>query len=161
MSSTRLISTMSFQAGRTIGVAGPRATACNCCSRSGTSLGACSVSNNSQSKPESDTTSAVMLLHRLHHRPICNCPCASACLKLLRGSSMSLALSNKLYSKPAQRTEIGVQRAAFVGPDRPGERAGQHDIARLEHGAERADFVGQPGDAERRMPEHTGRQARL
>jgi hypothetical protein len=65
-----LINTMSFQAGRTIGVAVPPSTAWSCASRSGISFGECSVSSKSQSKPESRTMSAAILLQRLHHRPI-------------------------------------------------------------------------------------------
>ena len=62
--------TVSFQAGRMIGVAAPPSQACNCDRTSGISLGECSVSSSSQSNPESRTMSAAMLLHRLHHKPI-------------------------------------------------------------------------------------------
>ena len=55
----------------------------------GTSLGECSVSNNSQSKPECETISAAIVLHRLHHSPIWSSPLAMACLKALRGMSMA------------------------------------------------------------------------
>ena len=58
------MSTGSFQAGRTTGVLGAHpvagcaaATACNCCSISGTSLGVCSVSSSIQSKPAPATSS--------------------------------------------------------------------------------------------------------
>ena len=93
MSRQRLASTASFQAGRMIGVAVPRCTACNCDSRPGISLGECSVSSRIQSKPESEMISAAMLEHRLDHRPICNWPAAMACLKALRWNSETIGIS--------------------------------------------------------------------
>ena len=72
MSRKRLIRTMSFHAGRTIADAVPAWIAWSCESMSGTSFGECSVSSSSQSKPECETISAAMPLHRLHHSPICS-----------------------------------------------------------------------------------------
>src|SRR3954462_10978040 len=46
-------------------------------------LGACSVSNRSQSKPAGATISAAKALGRLHHSPICWRPSARARLKRL------------------------------------------------------------------------------
>src|SRR5271169_1369574 len=149
MSRQRLISTVSFQAGRTIGVAGPPETACNWPRRSGISLGECSVSSSSQSNPLSPTMSAAMLLHRLHHKPICSLPAAMACLKELRGRSIGCVLlrarsrkaadfshemmpalrSDELDRDAAERTEIAVQRVAFLGEHDAGERAGEHEVA--------------------------------
>src|SRR5262249_19215056 len=83
---------MSFHAGRTMHEAVPACAACSCDRMSGTSFGECSVSSTSQAKPECETISVVTLLHRLHHRPICNLPAAMACLKWLRGMSMAGSL---------------------------------------------------------------------
>src|SRR5690242_7036485 len=125
MSSKRLIRTMSFHAGRTTAEAVPPCTACNCESTSGTSFGECSVSSRSQSKPEWETTSAVIGLHRLHHSPICSSPLAMACLKGLRGRSMGA--SDELHRDAAERPEIGVERVALAGENHPREGAGEHE----------------------------------
>src|ERR1043166_6154876 len=79
---------MSFHAGRTIAVAVPPEAACNWLITIGNSLGECSVSSSIQSKPAPAITSAVMLLHRLDHSPICGLPALSACLKWLTGISI-------------------------------------------------------------------------
>src|SRR5215469_16288490 len=129
MSRKRLISTMSFQAGRTIGDAVPACAACSWARTSGTSFGECSGSSRSQSKPEWDTISAVIGLHRLHHRPICSSPLAIACLKVLRGRSIA-ALSNELHRDAAERPEIRVQRVALFGKHDAREGAGEHEVAR-------------------------------
>src|SRR5690242_19681532 len=167
MSRTRLMRTVSFQAGRTIGVAVPPRTACNWPTRSGISFGECSVSSRIQSKPESEMMSAAMLLNRLDHRPICNWPAAMACLKALRWksvvirSSREAAASHELDGQPAERPEIGVQGITFLREDDPGEGAGKHDMPGLERVAVRADLVGEPGDAERGVAEHAGGEPRL
>src|ERR1700675_3235064 len=132
MSRQRLIRTMSFQAGRTIGVAAPCDTACNWPTRSGISLGECSVSSSSQSKPLSRTISAAMLLHRLHHSPIWSSPAAIASLKALRRSSISIPLSHELDRDAAERAEIAVQRVALLREDHASERARQYDVPRLQ-----------------------------
>src|SRR4030067_481021 len=62
MSSARLASTASFQAGRMIGVALPAWIACNCDTRSGISLGECSVSSRIPSNPESARIQAATVL---------------------------------------------------------------------------------------------------
>ena len=54
----------------TIADAVPVCTPCSWDKTSGSSFGECSVSSSSQSNPEYATASAVMLLQRLHHRPI-------------------------------------------------------------------------------------------
>src|SRR5919202_3591388 len=131
MSSTRLISTASFQAGRTMALALPRAAACSCPSRPGISLGECSVSNKIQSNPESDTISAAILLARLLHNPICNWPPAIACLKVLRGISIGVH-SHELHGDAAERAKVGVQRVALVREHHPRERAGKHEMAGLQ-----------------------------
>src|SRR5215471_8642949 len=143
MSRKRLISTMSFHAGRTTADAVPACTACNCASTSGTSFGECSVSSRSQSKPEWETISAVIGLHRLHHSPICSSPLAIACLNVLRGCSMATLYCllfahvlvgepattpdqvrgrlspghalNELHRDAAERPEIGMKRVALAG----------------------------------------------
>src|SRR5262245_33652922 len=188
MSSTRLISTASFQAGRTIAAAVPRAAACSCASRPGISLGECSVSNRIQSNPESDTISAAMLLARLLHRPICSRPAAIACLKVLRGRSIGKPFmvaacswrrtgnrpgsnpgrafagtcgSYELHGDAAERAEVGVQRVALLRKHHARERAGQHEMTGLQRNPMRSELVGEPGDAERRMAEDTGRHAGL
>src|SRR5262245_47820753 len=158
MSSTRLISTASFHAGRTMAAAVPRAAACSWLSRPGISLGECSVSNRIQSKPESDTISAAMLLARLLHSPICNCPAAMARLKLFSGRCMS---SHELHRDAAERPEVGMQRIALLREHDAGEGAGQHQVARLQRDAMGAELVGEPRDAERRMAEHAGGHAGL
>src|SRR6185312_3817417 len=142
MSRQRLASTASFQAGRTIGVEPPRPMACNCDSRPGISLGECSLSSRIQSKPLSAMISAAILLHRLDHSPICSLPAASACLKPLRCNSMERFLAlDKLDGDAAERTVIGVDGVALLREDHARERAGEHDMARLERGAERTELV--------------------
>src|SRR6185503_16972160 len=81
----------------------PDCAACNCARMSGSSFGECSVSSSSQSKPECDTISAAIGLHRLHHSPICNWPLAIACLKALRGMSMG-------RSSPLDRDDFSSNR---------------------------------------------------
>src|SRR5215475_14334264 len=126
MSRIRLSSTVSFQAGRTMGLDVPRMHACSCERRSGTSLGECSVSRRIQSKPLPAITSVAMLLHRLLHSPICSRPSAMACLNALRGNSIgsipqggrqrlvSACGSDELDGDAAERTEIGVERVALA-----------------------------------------------
>src|SRR5665213_1739672 len=156
ISRMRLTSTASFQAGRTIGVAVPRCAACNCETRSGSSFGECSVSSTSQSKPLSDNISTAMLLHRLHHKPICNFPSRSARLNGLRWNSTIALSSNELNGDAAEAAEIGMHGVALLREHHAGERAGEHKVPRLERGADLAQFVGEPGDAKRRMAEHAG-----
>src|SRR5471030_1135762 len=144
---------MSFQAGRTIGVADPTATACSADRRSGSSFGECSVSSSSQSKPLSETISAAMLLQRLHQRPILRRPAARPCLKRLATSSIGIPL-DELHGDAAELAEISVQRVALLGEDDTGERAGQDDMAGLHRDAVLAQLVGEPDDAHCRMPEN-------
>src|SRR5690349_13910155 len=131
MSRKRLISTMSFQAGRTTADAVPACAACSCARTSGTSLGECSVSSRSQSKPECETISAVIGLHRLHYSPICSSPFAMACLNTLRGRSMA-GSSDELHGDAAERAEIGMQRVALAGEHHASERARKHEMAGLD-----------------------------
>src|ERR1700687_4187451 len=123
MSRQRLASTASFHAGRMIGVAVPAWIARHCVTKSGISLGECSVSSRIQSKPLSEIISAAILLHRLDHRPICNFSAASACLKALRCMSV-MVHSYELDGDAAKRAEVGVQRVALLREYHAGERTG-------------------------------------
>src|SRR5689334_7589344 len=67
----------------------------------------------------------------------------------------------ELDGKPAERTEIGVQRITLLRENDTGKRAGEHDVSRLERMPMRTDLVGKPGNAERRMAEHARRKPRL
>src|SRR2546430_17740304 len=82
----RLMVTISFHGTRTTGCVEYGAAACSCESTIGSSLGECSVSSSSQSKPDPATTSTAKWLDRLHHKPICGLPALRARLKLLAGN---------------------------------------------------------------------------
>ena len=71
MSSSRLNTTGSFQAGRTTAAVALPCIACSWRCTSASSFGECSVSSSIQSKPEPATISAAMWLDRLLHTPIC------------------------------------------------------------------------------------------
>ena len=85
-----MTTTVSFQGGRTIGCAVPPVVAWSWLSTMGRSLGACSVSSNSQSKPALANTSTVRWLDRLLHSPICLCPALMARLNVFTGMSIGL-----------------------------------------------------------------------
>src|SRR5262245_25518857 len=65
-------------------------------------------------------------------------------------------MSHELHGDAAERAEVGMQRVALLGEHHAGERAGEHQVARLQRDAVRAELVGEPGDTQRRMAEHTG-----
>src|ERR1700689_664531 len=69
--------------------------------------------------------------------------------------------SNKLHRNAAKLAEVAMQRIALSGMHHAGERAGKDDVTRLERHAVLAELVGEPGDAERGMPEHAGGDAGL
>jgi hypothetical protein len=85
--------TVSFQTGRTIGWAVPRAIACNWVCTIGSSFGECSVSSSSQSKPALASNSTVTWLDKPDHRPSCISPLRSALLNWLLGTCMSSSRS--------------------------------------------------------------------
>ena len=64
-----LMITVSFHGGRTIGDTGLPARACNCCWTIGSSLGVCSMSMRTQSKPAPPAISAAVALPRLSQHP--------------------------------------------------------------------------------------------
>src|SRR5882762_4194235 len=122
----RLMSTASFQAARTTGLAVPRPIACSWLTRSGSSFGECSVSSRIQSKPECAMISAPRLLHSVLHRPICSSRRASVHLNSLRvictdylEHSCVEPGSNELHRHRAERTEIAVHRVTLVRPHDP------------------------------------------
>src|SRR5262245_65895445 len=65
-------------------------------------------------------------------------------------------MSHELHGDAAERAEVGMQGVALLGEHHAGERAGEHQVARLQRDAVRAELVGEPGDTQRRMAEHTG-----
>src|SRR5215510_2071709 len=65
-------------------------------------------------------------------------------------------MSHELHGDAAERTEVGMQGVALLGEHHAGERAGEHQVARLQRDAVRAELVGEPGDTQRRMAEHPG-----
>ena len=160
-SSTRLISTKSFQAGRTIGVAVPRCTACNCGTRSATSLGECSVSSRIQSKPLSDKISAPILLARLLQMPICSLPAAIAALNSLRCSSIGLTPHTYCTASAPSGPKSAWMVSPLLTQIGADEGAGQQHLARRDFNAVAAEAVGEPGDAQRRMAHDAERQAGL
>src|SRR5580692_4854115 len=50
---------------------------------------------------------------------------------------------------------VGLDRVALSGFERPNEGSREHDLAGLERGIERAELADEPGNAVRRMIEHT------
>src|ERR1700688_4498703 len=82
------MSTASFQATRTIGVAVPPTAACNWLSTIGGSFGTCSVSISIQSNPEPAMISTETLLQRLLQSPICGLPARISRLNSFSGISL-------------------------------------------------------------------------
>jgi len=64
--------------------------------------------------------------------------------------------SDKGDADGAQRTVIGVDDIALGDIDRPGERAGEHDLAALQPGFDGMQLVDQPGDTGGGMPHDRG-----
>src|SRR5712671_1152003 len=83
---------------------------------SGSSLGECSMSRSSQSKPAPAATSVAAGLARLIHKPICGVPEASARLKRFCGMSLRMSVDLRLGDGSVAGEEIEV--AAGLGlPD--------------------------------------------
>src|ERR1700686_2061338 len=80
---------------------------------SGSSLGECSMSSSSQSKPEPAATSVAAGLAGVIHKPICGVPAASARLKRFCGMSLRMSVNLRLGNRSIAGKEIEV--AAGLG----------------------------------------------
>src|SRR6202034_411792 len=124
-SNMRLMSTGSFQAGRTTEAAGPLFAACSKGSSPAISIGECSESKRIQSNPDFPNISAAMGLQKVLQMPSCRRPSCSALLNALWGNGMA---SHELHGDAAERPKIGMQRVAFLRPQGSGKRARQHHV---------------------------------
>src|SRR5262249_35096329 len=68
---------------------------------------------------------------------------------------------HKLNGNTAERSEVGVQRVAFLRKHNTRKRAGEDNVSGLERVPVRTDLVRKPGDAECRMTKHAGGQSSL
>src|SRR3982750_3687328 len=95
------------------------------------SLGVCSASSSSQSKPAAAQISVFSGPMRLTHRPTCVRFSAMAFLNALTGVFI-LVSSGEAELEAAQRPIVGVEQVTAFRGHRACEGTGEHDLAGLE-----------------------------
>jgi Ethanolamine utilization protein EutJ (predicted chaperonin) len=109
--------TMSFHGTRVTADAGVPATVRRMSIICGVSIGTCSMSTTTKSKPAQPIASAVEVAAAISHVPYCGSRAAIACLKRLRGRSMA-APESSLACNAGRRTAR--QAPALAGSPAPG-----------------------------------------
>src|SRR3954469_23957927 len=90
------------------------AITCACCSTLNGSLGVCSPSRSSQSKPAAAQISVLSGPMRLTHKPYCVRFSFSAFLNAFTGVFIAVSLSYEAEFESAERPVIGVEHVAIL-----------------------------------------------